>query len=380
MDDIGNCNKTKKGRNTIFKGNLVMKFLIQLILLIGFSSVQAEENYSRPVYLDESMKLFSYYPGGESAMARTGVVSIFLMVDKEGNTYEPMIERSNNHRFHKAALKAMDKAKFEPATLNGEAIDSATQFNMSFHMEFAWNSKRSSNKKFFQHQKSYFNELNKISPDKKKAAKYINKMTGTQHRFPYVQTSLSRSRYAFTKLFGNADDQIRAIREINISASGPRSRNLNALQGTKIFSTLYADSKSINLELIQLLINEGYYGEALHAYNALLYRYRGASEDRVIEMFADSMAEIDGILRSDKAFARNINLNQEGYTFLPLVKNSFAIDSIDGSIDTLKLRCTKKFMKLDFVKDSDFQIPKRWGQCQLQILGSKGSSARLIQQ
>lgn len=380
MDDIGNRNKTKKGLSTIFKGNLVMKFLIQLILLIGFNSVQAEENYSRPVYLDESMKLFSYYPGGESSMARTGVVSIFLMVDKEGNTYEPMIERSNNHRFHKAALKAIDKAKFEPATLNGETIDSATQFSMSFHMEFAWNSKRSSNEKFFQHQKVLFDEFSKIDPNKKKASKYLQKMTGTQHRFPYVQTSLSRSRYAFAKLFGSADDQIRSIREINISTSGPRSRNLNALQGTKIFPTLYADSKSINLELIQLLINEGYYGEALHAYNALLYRYRGANEDKVIELFSGSMTEIDEILRSDKAFARNIHLNQEGYTFLPLVKNSFAIDSIDGRIDTLKLRCTKKFANLEFVKDADFQVPKRWGQCQLQILGSKGSRARLIQQ
>ncbi len=39
-----------------------------------------------------------------------------------------------------------------------------------------------------------------------------------------------------------------------------------------------------------------------------------------------------------------------------------------------------RFSELAFDPNTDYELPKSWGDCQLQVLGSPGASARLIQQ
>jgi len=39
----------------------------------------------------------------------------------------------------------------------------------------------------------------------------------------------------------------------------------------------------------------------------------------------------------------------------------------------LKLRCTKKFKQLDFVPEAEYQIPKSWGLCKVQVIGDPGT-------
>ncbi len=54
-------------------------------------------------------------------------------------------------------------------------------------------------------------------------------------------------------------------------------------------------------------------------------------------------------------------------------------DQIKGKFEKLKLRCSRKFKELKFVADAEYKIPEKWGVCQLQIIGDKGSEGRIIQ-
>jgi hypothetical protein len=128
------------------------------------------------------------------------------------------------------------------------------------------------------------------------------------------------------------------------------------------------------------LINNGYYAEALDAYTRATTELKAYQVEQIVQTFGQSIAEIQELKQSDNAYARDVKLGEEGYTFLPLLKTTFTFDKVMGRLEKLKLRCSRKFSELPFLEDSDYQIPESWGDCQLQIIGKKGSSARLIQQ
>ena len=54
-------------------------------------------------------------------------------------------------------------------------------------------------------------------------------------------------------------------------------------------------------------------------------------------------------------------------------------EQAQGEFDKLVLRCQYKFAELNFKADTDYQIPDSWGACQLQVTGTAGASAQMIQ-
>lgn len=351
--------------------NRIFKYCLVIFgtCLSGVSTSQelgAEEvssNFIGPKLVGDHPNLLSLFPGSEYSMARSGRVMVSVMVDKEGKTYEPMIEYANNHRYDKAALKVVAARAYSPATQNGVPVESWVRYPARFDFTYDSRSLYVSTDRFNKHYNNFNAEIAKEKPSQKKLQKYLNKLAGTKHGGSLAFKFLSLARYKYQVLYGSNDDQIDAIREMMLSGD-----NFMAL----------AKGQIADKELIRLLIESNYLGEALVAYDEAMRKHGAKMRDSINEVVGAAIADVRDIIESDKAFARKISLNEEGYAYLPLVKELFTIDQIQGNIEKFKVRCTEKFKELKFVADADYKIPKKWGECQLQIIGEKGTQARMI--
>lgn len=347
---------------------LVQQILVIFLLCSWWMPANANDTME-PVYvgpvLDESSDIgSSFYPGGEARMARTARADTSFMIGKDGSTFAPMIEQINNHRVRGAVLKRIESLKFAPATLNGKPVDSWATRRFRFNMGYDQRSAYVSTKQFSKHLTSFSEEMGKESPDPKQLQKYLKKLNGTRHGHHIAYEYVSAARYNYAARFGDRDAQIYAIREMLLSND----------RGTAKIGNDVAHK-----ELIRLLIEAGYYGEAQLAYNEALRKYRGATDENLRQVFGPTIEQIKDILESDKAFGRQVMIGEEGYAFLPLAKSGFAFEETSGAMEKLVLRCNHKFAELPFKSDTDYKIPEKWGACQLQIIGDEGASAQLIQ-
>ena len=142
------------------------------------------------------------------------------------------------------------------------------------------------------------------------------------------------------------DQQILAAREVLLSGSNESKDGVYP---------------NVRRKLIQLLVNSGYLGEASIAYYEAKRAMSDEDRSSLISDYGPSINEIDEIIDSDKAFERKITLNDDGYAFFMLVKPTFAANQVVGNIDAVKLRCDRKFKKLDFQASHDYQVPKGLG-------------------
>ena len=338
--------------------------LVACFLQITLVSVTNAEGYIPPSFIPGSDKTFSAYPASEVSMARTARVWVSYMVGKDGNVFEPMIEQINNDRFTNQILKWMQDREYQPATLDDEPVEAWVRDRFSFNIGYGTRSPRVSTKLFNKYYKSFGIEMQNPEPDQKKVQKWLKKMAGAKHGSPLAYEFLSAARYQHAARFLDREAQILALREMILSSD----------KGMALANGINADQ-----ELIRLLIEAGYYGEAQAAYYLAL-RKHGNDVDMVLKQaFEPTIQQINDILETDKAFARLVKIGDTGYTFVPVSKRVLAFDELSGVINTLKFRCEKKFAELPLTIDSEYQIPASWGDCQMQILGEPGASAKLIQ-
>lgn len=336
-----------------------------LLITISAVPVTAQEGvFERPKFIEESTKTFSFYPGSELSMARTARIMVSFMVDKNGDTYAPIIEQANNDRFNGAALKWVEMMKFEPATVDGEPVDSVFRYRTSFNFGYGARSPQVRTKLFNKHNANFNKELAKADPKKSTLEKYIKKMEGAKHGTHLAYEYISLARYRFAEKFGDRNSQIIALKEMMLS----NDRGMAALDG-----------KLADMELLKLLIEAGNYGEATQVYNDILNRHTGQIAESTKTIFGKTMREISDILESDKAFAREIKIADNGYMFLPMSKGGLVFDQVQGDLAKMVLRCSRKYAEIPIKSGDQYQIPESWGYCQMQILGEPGSSALLTQ-
>lgn len=297
-------------------------------------------------------------------MARTARVWLSFMVATDGTVYEPMIEQINNERFSANVIKWVKLRNYRPATVNGDPVDSVLRSRFSFNIGYGERSGRVSTKLFNKHYAAFNEELETGNPDQSKLAKLLKKMWGTKHGSELAYELLSSSRYKYARLFLNKEEQLYALHEMILSND----------KGIAVI-----DGQPADVTLINLAIELGRYGEAINAYYSALRNHSSEIDSGLRQMFGPTIEQISEILTSDKAFARSVSIHPERTTFVDLKKNNFAFEDVSGDFTNLKLRCTRKFAKLPFAADSDYQIPEGWGDCQMQVLGTPGATAKLIQ-
>lgn len=317
--------------------------------------------FTPPTYIDGSIRRL-YYPGGELAMARSGRVLISMVVDAKGNVIEPMVEQANSDRFIESALKRVSDAKYQPARLNGEPVASWQRFTARFDISADSNPRRTSSKLFMKHFNRFNDEAARNQPDQETLQKLLTKMAGARHGDSEIQELLSLARYRYAEKFESEQAQIHALREMLLS----NDRRLAQL-----------DSNPADIPLIRLLLKNKLLIQALEAYESAKTKYSDQELELITGLFEGDMKSIRQMLAGNNLYQRPIDIGPTGYTFLTLVKSKFALSGHEGLVTHYKLRCMHHFQEMSFV--GEFEIPREWGVCQLQIIGDPGTKGTLSQ-
>merc|ERR1712065_90135 len=98
-----------------------------------------------------------------------------------------------------------------------------------------------------------------------------------------------------------------------------------------------------------------------------------------IELFKDTYQAIKTLKSDDQTFSIREQLDDRGFLFHSLIKNSISIFDAQGELNELRLRCQKKYVYFDYSPNKQWNIPNEWGECTLQVIGEPKAEFTLWQ-
>jgi TonB family protein len=353
-----------------------MKIIICLtaIALVWFQPAVAESNtFESATILSKIQPSFAGYSEPENSDnldTDSGLVNVSFMVNHDGQPYEVTVISSSHSKFEAAAVSAIEAASYSAASLNGKAVNS----RLNHMVEFIYSPKAGSkgrNKglpnRFSGMYEKFNTEIQRSSPSQNKSTKYLEKMANIPNQNFYSLSYLSLARYRYAEEFGTPQEQINALEEL-IEFDSRASKKHKMLKGELKQTVLTA--------LLKTQLDSSHFAEVLKNYKLF-----SKDDEQIKNGFASAYTKIQSISNdANSVTQRVIKIPARGELHLPLLKQSFLLDQVDGDIESFKMRCDKRFAKLPYQADGQYDIPASWGDCDLQIDGTAGTTATLLQQ
>lgn len=338
--------------------------LIGIIILTSVNSISHAEELVDRFKQSEALPIYRappYYPTHQLENGNSGVVDLKFMVDKHGNTFEPMVSSATYKSFERPAIKSASQYRYLPVIYNGEPVEHFESIRIIFVTKDTVNKSTRSFAKKYRMVMELFNEEKPI--DKKQIEKQISKLERMGNLSPYSLGSISLLKFKYANNFEDLLTQIEAASNL---------LSLHSAAKNKILSD--EEKHSVRKGILSLYIKNQQYTEALFTIKILEKHF----SDNLIKL-ETIKTEINSIYHNDQTVVSKIKIHKRGHSSMYLFKDSFSLNDIDGRISALKLRCRNKFTELKLDPDSDFKIPKSWGKCHMQIIGDVGTTAQLVQ-
>ena len=140
--------------------NRPIRFLIAFVLLVGagFPSAHAEVDCEEPLALTDAKqgkckkgelelkcgcitppkitkKVDPYFPASARSLGITGLVVLFAVINTDGKIDEVKVIHAAPEKrgFEAAAIDAVKKWRYQPATIRGKEVSVSFTVNMDFH-------------------------------------------------------------------------------------------------------------------------------------------------------------------------------------------------------------------------------------------------------
>lgn len=338
--------------------NYILVFLILCSLNTSSDAVEPE-NFEFPTVIKRGKVM---YPTVVQRDFSGGVVEILTMVDTDGKSFAPMILRSTNKYFDKAALNSLADYKFEPAILNGKPVESYHKLRIKFEME---KEKQAVSKDFSRYYRRALTQLDSQQPDLKKVDAYMKKM----------RNSGGLSTYALSYYY------LVAARRASVSEDHmgmiEAGRMLLFFESHLEESDKILDS-SVKSKIIQSFIlslaKTQRYSEAIAMYEKLR-----TNDEPVIETVRTLIENIKAHLKSDAVSVIAVTVDENKSTLEEVFEKNFSFFGLEGELKTFNLRCDTKFKEMEFLEDVEYRIPDSWGRCRVEFKGDSGAKFNFAQ-
>lgn len=340
------------------------KFGVGFLALIFFWWTSSAESEPRDQAVDfippkSIQPVIPDYPVSEQRNQNAGLVHIQMMVDKQGRSANPVVLQSTSEEFEENALKALSSYEFTPATLDGVPVEGIYEATINFLMG---NEEDGVSHKFRTLYKRARKELDKPEPRRAYIEKKLEILRNENNLSTYALAFLSALEYRFALRFLDTSEQLKAIERV--------------LLFEKQAGRLPADLASVaRSQLFILYANSNRFSEALQVYAKIVENDGTANA----KQFASVVAEIKEFYFDSSAYVTNLELNNSGYRVFKLFKRTLSFTDVEGDLNQLKLRCRNKYSELDIEPDTQYQIPKSWGYCSVQVIGAPNTSFSLVQ-
>lgn len=298
------------------------------------------------------------YPGRAGRSGLEGWVQVSFVVDEEGNVTRPILHDSSGHReFENATLRAVKRWKYEPAIVDGKAVE---QCHNKVQVDF---------------------RLNK--PNKGVTRKFKSKFTeGTE---------------------AIANGELEVARQIITDLKGDTKRNwaensyywvLQVMYAEKIGAEKYLESALLKissngrtslpddlyLQMLEKLfivsIKSNQLAQVIDTYQLIESIF---PESKVRENLQPYYEQVQGIVSSEQPLHVSAVLENNQIWSHKLLRNKFELISKNNPVDRVEIRCANKYSVYTSVKENGFTIPQSWGQCDVYVSGGDGTQFDLFE-
>jgi TonB family protein len=307
------------------------------------------------------------YPGAALRLGQEGWVMLSYVISPEGAVTEPMIEDSSGvEALERAALNAVRKWRFSPATRNGVPVEqSMTKTRIAFQLQ---GNERGASSVF---RRKYLaiaelveaGDLASVPPllDELEFGGRANLYEDAWFwwlKFAYLEASKSSA----------TDEKIAALR----TAVGYEEDYLAPDLFVAAAQRLYA---------LEVLAQD--YSAARNTFNRLREAKaakRSKQYESALEALQPSYAKIEELIAGATPIASNAEISSHDYWVHDLLRRSFAMDEISGRVDVVDVRCERATKRYDtFPLDGLWRVPESWGDCGVYIKGEPGTTFLFVE-
>lgn len=345
------------------------RIIILIASVILASSTHAQTSKPTSLKIAEAIdpipvkRVHPEYPPESARIGQQGWVKVSFVVNQKGRVVDPVVLDSSGGRgFEREAIKALKKWRYEPATENGQPVESCAN---KVQLDFVLAEGRSG--------------------ATKKGLVKLKEIAGAldQDRFDIAATLLTD----FESNIGNGYEQsFYHFYAAKIAASRKdTAAQITHLQGA--IATYYDFQRhirkfyvgdagfSLGATAFALLVDEGRWAEAINLYKSLSF-VSGSDERTEIKQLASYVEKIDNF---EGMVPVKLSLDERAVVLHQLIRSQFAFTSLEGQIDGLEIRCQKRRETYTFALDSQWNIPESWGACSVLLKGQPGTKVTLVE-
>ena len=295
------------------------------------------------------------YPGGKLKKGEIGWTIVNYMVDPSGNTYDVTVRSSSGDKsFDRASIKAAEKYKYKPASVNGIPVDSSYSTRITFDFsdgeDAVTRGFRSSMKLFLT---SYSED------DKKRADSHLNKMRRVRAISHYQLEALAFAEALYQDKWGSKEQALTEFKRTKshrvLPDSWRRTADLN------IYRLQFELRKFLDARETYLTLDEAV-GE----------------EDK--EGLLRFEQEINRLETSGKPFRVPGEINSFNEWWHSPLRPIFSFTNIEGRLGEVRLHCDAKYVGFGFIEPKKtYRIDPSNGSCSIKISGTEGTTFDLIE-
>lgn len=299
------------------------------------------------------------YPAIPRRDGTEGWVHLQFMVDEYGRPYEIAVTDAFGHEsFQGAAIRAVAATIFEPARVDGHAVDAGHELKVVFRQP---GGRKGASRKFGT---KYRKLMRFIEAGRRLEAKEeMAKLEAFRRRNLYEDAFLNIAKYNYYKRWGHPSQQLRAL-----DRAIAYERTNRFLPKDVFVSGL--------LDQFRLLVETGDYGRALVAH-ACLTQFQ-LDQPTALRLKA-AVDQIEALKASGQTFRTPGRIAADGSWYFSLLRDEFAVGELAGSIDTVKLRCARSHRVFAFDTGRSYRISGNPGPCRVQLVGEPGTTFALLQ-
>jgi len=349
----------------MYKWTYIMKnyllFSLSFLLLLSVNSAQAaklSKHITTVIEPEPIKRVAPKYPINAARNNREGWARLSYIIEKDGSVSNVLVtETSGSADFARVSKAAVLKWKFKPAIENGKPIQQCVN---SVQMDFKMGKDGEGTKGVTRRFNRKYNQAREALSNKN----YVEAKNIITDMFEMKNRHMSENNYLhllvanYEAAMGNDKQQLFHLNSIDIRL-------------------LTNDMKVAVLEpSLVLQIEQGKFHQAYETYTQLTKLNVTQSK---MDQYDNIIEKMDAFIGSDHNIIVKANIDNKDYWHYALVRNTFSLIDIKGSLNKLDVRCANKRHVYTVEENSTWEIPKTWKNCSIYVYGEDNTQFNLVE-
>lgn len=297
------------------------------------------------------------YPVSEAKAGREGWVRVDFVVDQQGQVTDAVVLDSSGVRgFEREALRAVRRWQYEPALVEGEAVQQCYKVQLDFALE---KQPQGVTRRFASRIRAIQKLLDEQQLEEAKAK---------------LEALRAQPQWNLTE-----DGWYWMIDALYQEAVGDVQQQISSLKRVTGITTRRLPDKQLRYVLQKLFVlqtSQNQFAEALSTYEKL---QQVPDSDELTASIATYVEQIRQVVESDQPVFVPALVNERRHWDHHLSRSAFELAKISGALDTLELRCERQLQIYKAVSGVAWQIPPGWGECRVLVKGEPGTEFKLVE-